>query len=450
MALGILVVGLGAGIYLVNQNQNLAAKAGPTDSPKNVKISNRSSTGYSVSWTTDIPVTGVVKYSENPAQINIPAGDIRDQVSGTAQGYTSHYVAIAGLLPEKTYYFVIGSGSAVYDDGGKPFQIRTSSQVIAPPEDVITGKILTANNEPVNGAIVYVEVEGADTLSTVTKVDGTWRLNLANSRDTDGKVLNYNSTTATLSIFVQGGVSGTATAITSTAKAKPVPDIVMGKNQSFVDGTVAAVGQTTITPAPTGANSASGGFKTIADSTTAIGGGAAETQTATPSMKLLNPAIDGEMIATSSPEFKGKAAPGSDIKISVHSATELTQNIKADSQGNWNWTPPANLEPGEHTLTVQYKDAKGILQTITRSFTVLAADRTGGLPSFTATPSSVITLTPTATPSATISPTLTSMPSTASGVPQTGVLTPTLLIFIVGIGLFILGQLSKKWTIQIR
>ena len=74
-----------AGVVLVNNRQGLLTKAGPTESPKNVKISDRGSAGFTVSWTTDTPVTGYLKYSENPAKITSPAGDIRDQISGSSQ-----------------------------------------------------------------------------------------------------------------------------------------------------------------------------------------------------------------------------------------------------------------------------------------------------------------------------------------------------------------------------
>jgi hypothetical protein len=86
----ILLAGLVAGVILVNNRQGLLTKAGPTESPKNVKVSNLGSSTFTVSWTTDTPVTGYLKYSEDPAKITTPAGDIRDQISGSSQGYTNH------------------------------------------------------------------------------------------------------------------------------------------------------------------------------------------------------------------------------------------------------------------------------------------------------------------------------------------------------------------------
>lgn len=444
-ALGVLILigGLIAGVILVNSRQGLVTKAGPTEAPKNVKISNKRADTFTVSWTTDTPVTGYLKYSENPARITTPAGDIRDQISGSSQGYTNHYATVTGLNTDKTIYFMIGSGSQLYDDAGKPFEVRTGQQVISPPEDVINGKVIGSNGSPINNAVVYVEVENGQTLSAMTNDTGLWRMNLALSRSvSSGAVLTYDSATTLVSIFVQAGISGTATAVTNTGKTKPVPDIVLGKNQSFVETVVA-----TESGVVTDAAAKSSGFKSITDvASESLSPVASESAG---SMIIMNPAINGEMIATSSPEFKGKAPAGTTIRISVHSSIELTQVIKADKNGNWKWTPPQGLEPGVHTITLEYTDENNIFQKVIRSFTVLAADKTAGLPAFTATPSATITTAPGATKSATVSATPTkkpSMPATTSGsLTDTGTLNVTILMGILGIILFIFGRASKKW-----
>lgn len=430
----ILLGGLATGVFLVNSRQGLLTKAGPTEAPKNVKISNKGSNTFTVGWTTDTPVTGYIKYSENPAKITSPAGDIRDQISGSSQGYTNHYVGVTGLSPDKTNYFMIGSGSQMYNDSGKPFEVRTGQQVIAPPEDVINGKVIGADGNGINNAIVYVEAEGGQTLSAMTKTDGTWRLNLALSRDSKGAVLTYDPASSLVSIFVQAGISGTATAITNTGKTKPVPDIVLGKNQSFVE-TKVATGSGTIDEGKI----KSGGFKNITEEAAIVL--SPDASESAGSMIIMNPAINGEMIATSSPEFSGKTTPGTTIRITVHSSLELTQMIKADKDGIWKWTPPQGLDPGVHTLTLEFTDANNVFQKVVRTFTVLAADKAGGLPAFTATPSATITATPSATP--TKKP---SMPATSSGrLTDTGALSVTVLMGVLGVVLYLFGRVSKKW-----
>ena len=446
VGLFILIGGLVAGVFLVSQRQGLGTSAGPTDSPKNVRITNRGTNTFSVSWTTDTPTTGFVRYSENPARITSPAGDVRDQISGTAQSYTNHYVNITGLAADTTYYFVIGSGPQTYNDEGKPFQIRTGPQVIPPPEDVINGKILNESAAAVNGAVIFVEAEGGEAISTVTRVDGTWRINLASSRDKAGQVLTYDKDKTILSIFVQAGTGGTATAVTNTSNDSPVPDIVMGKNQSFVDS---------LPPAITDASGVtSGGFGSLASAPTpAIAIQLSEE--ATGSVTVQNPAINGEMIATSSPELRGTATPGTDIRITVQSDPQ-TALIKAAADGTWSWTPPIALDPGIHTLSIEYNEG-GSLIAINRTFTVLAYDASGGLPAFTATPSATPIVTPTVIPTVTPGPTEVIptptptveivMPATDSAeLTESGMEWITLLLVGGGVALLITGRLTKKWV----
>lgn len=433
----ILVGGLVAGIILVNMRQGIESKAGPTESPKNIKLSNIGSTTFSVSWTTDIPLTGYVRYSDNPAKITLPAGDVRDQISGTSQSYTNHLANITGLTADKTYYFLVGSGSQTYDDGGKPFQVRTAQQVIAPPEDVIFGKVVGGSGIPSNGAIVHVEAEGGETLSVMTKNDGTWRLNLANSRDKAGKVLTYDPIKTLLSIFVQAGSAGTATAITDASKAKPVADIVLGKNQSFLEGVAAPALESTDSGAIAATDSAtkkSAGFQSNLAATTA--------PTATGAAKILNPAIEGEIIATSSPQFKGSAVAGTTVKITIHSDEQLVAVVNVDTNGLWTWTPPQPLSPGAHTITIEYTDDKNAIQKLTKSFTILSASDSQFIPAFTSTPSATITVTITPTPTE-----IFIMPATQSGeLKDSGTLSTTIALILGGVGLILFGKLSKKWA----
>lgn len=432
LGLLILVAGLVAGILLVGQRQGLFTRAGPTSTPKNVKISNLSSTGFAISWTTDVPVTGFIKYSDNPTNLTLPAGDSRDQVAGSVSPYTTHYVEVSGLTADKTYYFEIGTGSQTYNDSGKPYQVRIFPTATTPPEDVVSGKVLNAAGTGVSGAIVYVELTGSGTLSALTRNDGTFRLNLSLARDKTGKFLTYDVARDSLTILVQAGTDGTATAITNTARDNPVPDITLGKTHNFADGqaTSAVISDTE--------EVSSTGFGALGEAILA------ESPEATLSVKLLNPATKDEQLATTTPEFLGTGPVGVTIKIIVQSDPQ-TGYATVSASGNWSWSPPDRLDPGTHTITLEFLDALGVLQRFSRSFVVLAAGQSGGLPAFESTPSATPTATVSATPTATISATPTVSPTaTPSGIPDAGVLTPTMTLLFVGIGLFFVGVIWKK------
>lgn len=434
LGLVILIGGLVAGIFLVNRKQGLETKAGPTAVPRDVIATNMAANSFTVSWVTDTPVTGFVKYSEDPAKIVNPAGDLRDQTSGSSQSYLNHYVNISNLKADTTYYVLIGSGPKTYDDGGKPFQFRTGPQVIPPAEDVVSGKVIDNNGNGVSGAIIYTDIDGGKTLSTLSTMDGSFRLNLGMVRDAGGRVFDYKMTSPLLRITVNGGASGKATAVTSLDKSKPVPDITMGTNQNFVENVITA-NQTSV-------ETKSEGFKQLASaqsSSTSL-----QTSDSTSSVKILNPAIDGEMIATASPEIMGKATPGTDLLITVKSLVEQSQAVKADALGNWKWTPPKALEAGLHTVSVTFKNELNVMQTISRNFTVLAARDAYGLPSFTATPSAF----PSASISATPSPTKiidSVMPPATKDLTDAGVEDYLWLFGISGVGLIVIGRLLKSY-----
>lgn len=434
LALVILIAGLIAGVVLVNSRTSFQSKAGPTESPKNVRITNRSASGLSISWTTDIPMTGYIKYSEDPAKINLPAGDIRDQISGTSQNYTNHYVNITGLGANKTYYFVVGSGSQIYTDNGKPFQIRTQTALSLPAEDVISGKIVSADSAPTNGAIIFVDIEGAESLSTVSKNDGTWRLNVSTARSKDGKSVVIDPTKTLLSMFVQAGSLGTATAISSMEKAKPVPDIILGKNQSFVEATA------TLTNTDTTTDTNKGSGFAMTESLLSDGNVLGTTESVT----FLNPAIEGELIATTSPEFKIKLTTGSGLTLSVgdqKNGSELAQN----SAGEWVWSPVVPLSTGLNTLLVEFLDTKNNKQQVSRSFNVLSIGDTSGIPAFTATPSATPTLIAEVTPTPTEA---TTMPETTSeNLVDSGTVEQSILATLSGLIIFMVGRkLKKKWN----
>lgn len=427
-ALGLLILigGLVAGVFLVNSRTSLEGKAGPTESPKNIKITNRGSGSFSISWTTDTPMTGYVKYSEDPAKVNLPAGDVRDQISGTSQNYTNHYVNITGLGPNKTYYFLIGSGSKTYNDNDKPFQTRTLASVSSPPEDVASGKVLNADGSPVNGGILFMDVEGAETLSTITKNDGTWRINLSTARSKDGKALTLDPQKTLLSIFVQAGTAGTATATTNTAKSKPVPDILMGKNQSFLEN------QIVLTDIANQASKSAGFALTEQELSTDISSGSVSVVT------FLNPAIEGELIATTSPEFKIKLATGSGLTLAVGEQLS-TEGLVQNESGEWTWSPETPLESGLNTLLVEYLDPQNKKQQVSRTFNVLSIGDASGLPAFTATPS--------ATPTIEEPEETTTMPETDSeDLEDAGSFEQTVSVVLLGIVLMISGlYLRKRW-----
>jgi hypothetical protein len=142
---------------------------------------------------------------------------------------------------------------------------------------------------------------------------------------------------------------------------------------------------------------------------------------------------ENETVKSTKPQLFGDGPAGTTITITVHSTATVSAIVKVNSDGSWNWTPPAGLTPGNHTVTLAWKDATGILHTLTRDFVVSAAEG----PSFVASPSAapLITL-PKVMPSPSAIPKI-YLPSTSSGIPKSGSVAPTLIGAAAGILLII-------------
>lgn len=421
LGLLILLGGVGAGVILVHQGPTWILKAGPEITPKQIKITNISENGLTVSWVTDGQTSGFIKYGTEINLTTISADD-RDQLSGKTGSFLTHHITLKNLKPATNYYFKIGSGGKLFDNNGQPYQITTAPviQTPLPPSDVAYGTVFDQNGTPFEGAIVYLSLANTTPLSTLTKSSGSWviPLNLARSVDFNSYA-SYDYQASIEEIFVQAGLTGTATAVAVTKNDSPVPTITLGRSFDFRTTRAA---EESVTPTPTPAESK---FSLQEITTPSV-------STVSPELTITNP-TQGEQVNTQKPEILGTGPVGEALTITVQSPTTLSGQIKIDSSGNWRWTPPSNLSPGQHTITASLADGTKVV----RSFIVLAAG-SSQLPALIATPSATITPTPTATPAARAA-----MPSTEAGVPEPGYLTPTFFVFIMGVVLMFLGLLTN-------
>lgn len=417
LGLLLLLLGLGVGIFLVTREQLFGLKAGPELTPRKVRLSNITENGFTVSWVTDEETSGFLRYGET-SETEFTVADERDQLIEETGFYLTHYLTVRGLKPETSYYFKLGSGKGktLFDNSGQPYQIRTAAVADSlPVADPVTGTVISSTDLPFEGAIVYLSVEGSSLLSTRTLGNGSWALSLSTARTKDLlSYLTYDPKNAVVNIEIEGGRE-IATALVNTANDNPVSTITLGQNYDFREA-LPAQGEE-------GQKSADGfSFGDLEEPTETTPSEA----TSSADLIVLNPLDEGEVLHTVKPEFRGKAPAGVVISIKVESEIVYTGSVVVDEEGNWQWSPPSDLEPGTHTITLSYIDDFGDEQTTIRSFVILAAE--SSLPAFEGSPSAEGT--PSPSPDA-----RTSMPSTDGGVPQSGVLTPTFFLFIMGLGL---------------
>jgi len=438
----ILIIGLAAGVFLVQYRQIFKLGATGDTAPKNVKISNISDTSLAVSWVTDTKTEGVVFWGTSQGSLS---RNENDELTGTN---ITHRVTINGLSAGQTIFLKINSSGTVYDDSGSPWQTSTGPSLAASTQaDTISGTVLGADGNPMQNALVYVTVSGGSLLSTFTSQNGNWVVPISAARTAD--LANYiaiDDTKTLVEISVDAGLGNTSSAQIYPQSAKPAPAMTIGKTHDF-----------TSLP-PSNSSEIPSANVGLPNQATPSSGFNVPSQIATPSAQTvtLKSVSSGEIVTSTKPEFFGEGPPRTKLTITVQSEA-VTGTAIVDSGGKWVWNPPSNLPAGSHTITISWTDASGILRTLTRTFVVQAAEgpafvstpsaSTTPSPTPTPTPTPIITPTPTSTVSATptLAPTTTPI-STASGIPQTGSLTPTLLLSMMGIGFLGLSFLIFKYA----
>ncbi|MFH0942771.1 MAG: Ig-like domain-containing protein [Candidatus Beckwithbacteria bacterium] len=425
-ALGLLLLFLfiGAGIFWFKTRSGVQPKTETASTPEQVRITNVSDTGFSVSWITGKTSTGSIKLGMQPTDLKQTVLDDRDQLSGGAVSTEVHHVTAKNLTPQTKYYFKIESNNKQYDNKGKPFEITTGATLGNPPAaDPIYGTILSQAGTPAEAVVVYINVANGAPLSALVKNQGSWALSLATARTIDlGGYLTYDTQATIVNLLVQGGQQGTASAITTTANDSPVPDITLGKSADFRVASLPNPTETTesLTASPGGQVAEKSGFE-------ALNPLISEVATESGEVTLDNPSFEGEVINATQPAFMGTGPSGIVLAIEINSPETFTGSATIDEDGNWEFTPPSGLEPGEHSVTISYIDSQGEEQTLSRNFVIAQAGETT-VPAITATPSGERT----------------SMPATDAGVPSPGTFEVTLLMILTGIGLLIGGWKLKK------
>lgn len=435
LGLIVLVGGLIGGIIIINSRQQVVTKAAASPTPQGVALSNITARSFTVSWTTSVPATGFIKLMPQDKKAEKIILDDRDRDKGYQNKRTVHYVIVDSLTPSETYKFVIGGDSGQFDQNGSPFSVKTVPTLSsAPQSDIASGVILSENGQAAEGIIVYIQIPGGQLASALSGSGGRWAAPLSAIRAENGDSwLNYDLSATIYAIEADGGPTGTAEAILTTAIDKPVPPLKLGNSYDFRQGKEPMLNEDSKqVPSSEKPFSAENGANSLFDFSS-LG-------PVTPlneGITLDNPKNEGEVIYTDKPEFFGSGPAGSSVEVVIESSNTITGETEVDSNGKWSFPATANLTDGNHTITLEWTDTSGIVRGLKRSFVVNAAS---GRPAYVSTPSA----TPTSkskSPTPTVPPKK-SVPPASSGTPKSGGLTETVIMFMIGLTLVATGLFS--------
>jgi hypothetical protein len=431
LGLVVLIVGVVAGVFFLRNSQIFKIGASADAAPKDIRVGNVTDNSATISWTTDKQTSGTLNWGTSEG--NTGKAENEDQ---SGQKYFNHSINLSGLVPNTNYFYKINSDGTIFDNGGIAWKLTTGPALAISNNSVLlSGSVINASGSPEKKALVYANINNY-VLTTITSDTGNFVFQLGSVRTPD--LANYaqvNLSSTLIQISVVAPPDGVASAQIFPQSGNPAPAIVIGQVYDFRSQ-----------PANNQGGNPSANLNLPQNvSTESKFNVAVPSSSPKPTSVILESLSEGETLTTTQPQFFGKGPGGESITISVHSQDPISATVKIPQNGSWSYSVPTNLDPGNHTITISWIDATGITRFLTRDFVVKA----GEVPAFTASQSgATATPTPTATPATTSnpvsSPTATPIPtktptavpsatSTAMPVPVTGDLTPTLILFIMGL-----------------
>jgi len=388
IGLFLILATLYVGNSIINRPTSTTTKASGSCEPINLQVTNTTNKSATISFTTLSDCLSVISFENRT--IENPKGKSK-----------IHYFDIDSLEESKAYTFSVISGGKNYSSDNFNFKTGQKPAAELPTSNLAWGKVYQSDHSLATQAIIYFSVAGASPLSALVTSSGEWNITLATSFNES--LTNYFSMPVNTeeNLVVVDDTQTQTQVIGNTNHNNPVPDIIIGQNNFSAPSPAVELPQTSLLNQD---------YKFSDNS----------------SLTITNP-NNNETLSTKRPNFFGTAKPGDKLKIEVHSPTAIDDSTTTDDEGDWDWAPPKDLAPGEHTITVTDENKN----TVSKKFVVLAAESNT---SFTAsssatptrTPTSVITPTPTFSPTPTSIPT--STPSTSSGIPRTGNIFPTEII----------------------
>lgn len=384
----VMLMALGITIFLSSNTYVFISKAAVGSDPKNLQISNISDTSFTISYTTDTPATGSISYGSDPSTPSVALDDRDQQASGSAD-YQVHFITIKNLTPATKYYFTINSGSQKIENGSNPFEIATAPSLQNQPtgQPTLSGTVALSDGSIPTEGIVYVSTANSPPLATLINPDGSYQMQLNQMLYTNASA---SASLTPNSVLTVQAVTDTqqSTAKVLVSQASQIPKMVLSQNYDFT------LGSTQTTPGPS-ETAAATGFPALA------------TPAPVSSPEITTP-TDQQAFNDQQPLFQGRALANTEVDILIQSQQEISVKLQSDNTGSWEFRPPIKLAPGKHTITIKSVDASGILQTLSRSFTVYASGSQFIEPSV-----SPIAPSPSPTASPTGAPTPTSVPTSA-------------------------------------
>ncbi|MBI2018298.1 fibronectin type III domain-containing protein [Candidatus Daviesbacteria bacterium] len=217
LGLGIILIGISSGLFLVLREQILISRASPDITPikDSVTFTNIEDSTVVVSWQTANPAASFVTYGKSdPGEQT--ALDDRD--SGSPNSHIVHYVTLKNLLPKTEYQLKIATGKVSSDI----FRFKTASPATTQSNfGPVIGSVLE-NDKPIPEGVAYLSISDTTVQSSLIKDLGSFLIPLSRIRPPD------DETIAKLTVIAKTGQSIALFRIKAAGTSLPV--LKIGQN----------------------------------------------------------------------------------------------------------------------------------------------------------------------------------------------------------------------------
>lgn len=178
LGLGIIFLGIAAGVYLVLREQIFLSQAAANLTAQNITFTNITEDSVVVSWQTNSATTSFISFGQANAQEQTALDD-RD--TNAPKSHLTHYVTLKNLLPQTTYQLKITSSKITSEVLKFTTAQPLTNQTGFTP---IIGSVLDGN-APLTDGIAYLSIAGAITQSSLIKTAGNFLIPISQIRKDD-------------------------------------------------------------------------------------------------------------------------------------------------------------------------------------------------------------------------------------------------------------------------
>lgn len=225
LGLGLILLGLAGGLYLILVQQNSLSQTAPDVIPKNILVTNNSEGSAVVSWQTSTPTTSMVSFGQD-APDEQTALDDRDSTGSSTKLYLNHYVTLKNLLPKTTYQFKVISGKISSEINKFQTASPLTQQANFSP---VIGSVLDGDN-PLEDGIVYLILPDAITQSFLIKAGGNFLIPLSQIHKADLSDIYQPEEGSTGKLTIRSAKEDTNVSFKLSAKSIPLPPIKLGED----------------------------------------------------------------------------------------------------------------------------------------------------------------------------------------------------------------------------